>query len=318
VIGAAEIHNLPRLRKRRYSTQGVYSSAEDTVQEPPAKPEKPEKRRGGGGKRKRDVGKSRLSVAELGLEASGRSILPISRDLDALTGGATAHAYELPYDVWWEHANGVLQKRADAASFVKTSKSIGLEAKATDSVDVCTCNPNSGCGEGCVNRLMFIECFPDRCPCKSGCTNRRFQEKDTYAHAMSRFNTREKGVGIRARHPIPQSALVTEYVGEVMTADAYAHRVKTEYAGQCLTHTRLVQPICWVHHVSLWFGLFCSCLLWPLLRFLGFSTPSCACDVVIAFLLGQSFVWFHSMPRRPQRCAHWLMQATSEHVASDL
>lgn len=44
----------------------------------------------------------------------------------------------------------------------------------------CTYEPagmdiSEACGEDCLNRMMMIECRPDRCPCGRYCTNQQFQ-----------------------------------------------------------------------------------------------------------------------------------------------
>ena len=56
--------------------------------------------------------------------------------------------------------------------------------------EVCKCTPisegGSGCGEGCLNRLMFIECYGGpgviggtNCNCGVDCSNRRLSNKET-------------------------------------------------------------------------------------------------------------------------------------------
>ncbi len=40
-------------------------------------------------------------------------------------------------------------------------------------VPVCLCEPESGCRDGCINRMMQYICDPKFCPCKEQCTNGR-------------------------------------------------------------------------------------------------------------------------------------------------
>lgn len=43
-----------------------------------------------------------------------------------------------------------------------------------DDIDVCDCNPSDGrcCGDdSCLNRRVFVECIPGRCPCGDACRN---------------------------------------------------------------------------------------------------------------------------------------------------
>lgn len=35
-----------------------------------------------------------------------------------------------------------------------------------------------GCGDDCINRVVFAECSPDLCPLKERCSNQRIQKHD--------------------------------------------------------------------------------------------------------------------------------------------
>ena len=45
--------------------------------------------------------------------------------------------------------------------------------RLTGAVAICMCSPDSGCGDGCINRLMQYICDPKFCPCGTACTNQR-------------------------------------------------------------------------------------------------------------------------------------------------
>ena len=61
---------------------------------------------------------------------------------------------------------------------------------------------------------------------KKTCSNRRFQNRETFSSHIGRFNTELKGVGILAKQQIPQGAFILEYHGEIMTPEEYADKVK--------------------------------------------------------------------------------------------
>ena len=86
---------------------------------------------------------------------------------------AAKDEFKLPYNLWWESANGILDRKKEEVDFNKVRASFGLEAKASDCVDVCSCDKGGDCSEACLNRSMFIECWPTNCPCRKKCTNRQ-------------------------------------------------------------------------------------------------------------------------------------------------
>ena len=143
--------------------------------------------------------------------------------------------FELPYDIWWQnHHNGFQDDFEGKAEFKKIRALIGEEALATGEPDECYCETEDGvgCGENCVNRMMFMECSPDLCPCRDRCTNQRIAKRQNAGASLQRHFYGGKGVGIRAKKTIPINSFVLEYLGEVMTTDAYAIKVQLEYAGR--------------------------------------------------------------------------------------
>ncbi|XP_050438814.1 probable histone-lysine N-methyltransferase CG1716 [Adelges cooleyi] len=80
-----------------------------------------------------------------------------------------------------------------------------------------------GCGEGCLNRLLNIECGSG-CPLKSFCTNKQFQNKQ-FKHTQL-VKTQNKGYGVCAFEDIPKGSIVDEYVGEVIDQHEMIRRMK--------------------------------------------------------------------------------------------
>ncbi|KAK7861250.1 histone-lysine n-methyltransferase ashh2 [Quercus suber] len=93
------------------------------------------------------------------------------------------------------------------------------------------CKPPSkgqlGCGEGCLNRMLSIECVQGACPCGDLCSNQQFQ-KQKYAN-LEWFRCGKKGYGLKLLEDIPEGKFLIEYVGEVLNMQAYEARQK-EYA----------------------------------------------------------------------------------------
>ncbi|CAL0305489.1 unnamed protein product [Lupinus luteus] len=100
-----------------------------------------------------------------------------------------------------------------------------------DEVMVCYCKPPQegklGCGDGCLNRMLNIECVQGTCPCGDRCSNQQFQKRE-YA-SLDWFKCGKKGYGLKALEDIAQGQFLIEYVGEVLDIHAYEARQR-EYA----------------------------------------------------------------------------------------
>lgn len=48
-----------------------------------------------------------------------------------------------------------------------------------------------GCGEDCINRMVYAECSPQLCPLKQKCSNQKIQ-KHEWASKLVKFMTRDK------------------------------------------------------------------------------------------------------------------------------
>ncbi|XP_054787071.1 histone-lysine N-methyltransferase ASHH1 isoform X1 [Prosopis cineraria] len=85
---------------------------------------------------------------------------------------------------------------------------------------ICECkynasDPDSACGDGCLNVLTSSECTPGYCPCGVFCKNQRFQ-KCEYAKTKL-FKTEGRGWGLLADENIKAGQFIIEYCGEVIS-----------------------------------------------------------------------------------------------------
>ncbi|KAK9943777.1 hypothetical protein M0R45_009374 [Rubus argutus] len=85
---------------------------------------------------------------------------------------------------------------------------------------ICECkydehDPESACGEWCLNVLTSMECTPGCCPCGVYCKNQRFQ-KCEYAKTKV-FKTEGCGWGLLANENIKAGQFIIEYCGEVIS-----------------------------------------------------------------------------------------------------
>jgi hypothetical protein len=78
-------------------------------------------------------------------------------------------------------------------------ESMPCECKYRTDID----DPDAACGydDNCINRMMFMECMVDDCPCERYCRNRRFQLRQ-YAR-VDVIRTDKKGFGLRALTDLP-------------------------------------------------------------------------------------------------------------------
>ncbi|XP_059301922.1 histone-lysine N-methyltransferase ASHH2-like, partial [Lycium ferocissimum] len=106
-----------------------------------------------------------------------------------------------------------------------------------DEIMVCHCELPSdgrlGCGDGCLNRMLNIECARGTCPCGEFCSNQQFQKRN-YAK-LKCFKYGKKGYGLQLLENVSEGQFLIEYVGEVLDMHAYEARQK-EYASKCHKH----------------------------------------------------------------------------------
>ncbi|KAI8343265.1 hypothetical protein BC941DRAFT_448086 [Chlamydoabsidia padenii] len=110
-------------------------------------------------------------------------------------------------------------------------ESMPCECKFEPGVD----DLEAACGDDdmCINRMMFMECIVDDCPCDRYCRNRRFQLRQ-YAR-VDVIRTDKKGFGLRALTDLPRNAFIMEYIGEVITNTEFLRRTRA-YEMEGLKH----------------------------------------------------------------------------------
>ncbi|WMV36789.1 hypothetical protein MTR67_030174, partial [Solanum verrucosum] len=109
-----------------------------------------------------------------------------------------------------------------------------------EDVAVCECkygvnDPETACGERCLNVLTSTECTLGYCQSGENCRNQRFQ-KCEYAKTKL-FRTEGRGWGLLADENIKAGQFIMEYCGEVLSSEAAkkrclayeAHKVKDAY-----------------------------------------------------------------------------------------
>ncbi|XP_044511972.1 histone-lysine N-methyltransferase ASHH1-like [Mangifera indica] len=99
-----------------------------------------------------------------------------------------------------------------------------------EDIAVCVCkydasNPESACGERCLNLLTSTECAPGFCPCGVFCKNQRFQRCE-YAKTKL-FKTEGRGWGLLADENMKAGQFIIEYCGEVISWKEARRRSQT-------------------------------------------------------------------------------------------
>ncbi|KAL2651329.1 hypothetical protein R1flu_019457 [Riccia fluitans] len=103
-------------------------------------------------------------------------------------------------------------------------------------ITVCECvieqeNPESPCGDQCLNMMTCTECTPGFCPSKDLCRNQRFQ-RCQYAQTKL-VKTETRGWGLAAAQDLKAGDFVIEYCGEVIPVKEAFQRAKAyETAGR--------------------------------------------------------------------------------------
>ncbi|EIE89509.1 hypothetical protein G6F46_003760 [Rhizopus delemar] len=110
-------------------------------------------------------------------------------------------------------------------------ESMPCECKYLQEVD----DLDAACGDDnyCINRMMFMECTAEDCPCGRYCRNRRFQLRQ-FAR-VDVIRTEKKGFGLRALTDLPTNSFIMEYIGEVIPNQEFIRRTK-EYEASGLEH----------------------------------------------------------------------------------
>eukprot|EP00252_Welwitschia_mirabilis_P025615 TRINITY_DN8089_c0_g1_i2.p1 TRINITY_DN8089_c0_g1~~TRINITY_DN8089_c0_g1_i2.p1 ORF type:complete len:156 (+),score=21.73 TRINITY_DN8089_c0_g1_i2:418-885(+) len=96
----------------------------------------------------------------------------------------------------------------------------GHKKQKEEDIAVCECkyepdDPESMCGDRCLNVLTSTECTPNYCPCSDHCKNQRFQRCEYVKTKL--FKTDGRGWGLLADQDIKAGQFVIEYCGEVIS-----------------------------------------------------------------------------------------------------
>ncbi|XP_014480309.1 PREDICTED: histone-lysine N-methyltransferase ash1 [Dinoponera quadriceps] len=123
------------------------------------------------------------------------------------------------------------QKKVPSWNYKKIRTNIYYDVKPTTlyEAQACECKPESGCGDDCINRMVFSECSPQLCPCNEKCKNQKIQ-KHEWSPGLLRFMTKDKGLGVKTQHAIKSGNFILEYVGEVVSEREFKSRMATRYA----------------------------------------------------------------------------------------
>lgn len=89
-----------------------------------------------------------------------------------------------------------------------------------EDIAICECKhdinqPDSACGDSCLNVLTSTECTPGFCPSGFYCKNQRFQKCEYVKTKL--FKTENRGWGLLADEDIKAGQFVIEYCGEVIS-----------------------------------------------------------------------------------------------------
>ncbi|XP_078441312.1 SET domain group 26 isoform X2 [Wolffia australiana] len=89
-----------------------------------------------------------------------------------------------------------------------------------EDIAICVCqldvhDPESACGDRCLNVLTSTECTPGYCPCGVYCKNQRFQKCEYPLVRL--FKTVDRGWSLLAAQNIEAGQFVIEYCGEVIS-----------------------------------------------------------------------------------------------------
>ncbi|KAI8342674.1 hypothetical protein BC941DRAFT_466341 [Chlamydoabsidia padenii] len=150
--------------------------------------------------------------------------------------------FKLPLDIIQDYESGRLFGWADSSSskkppgYARILHNIFVERKPRKENDnaVCQCIPpkdGHGCGDDCLNRMMFFECDPSTCPCGDRCSNQKFKKRQ-FVKSLKVYLTDGRGWGIRTKDFIRQGTLITEYRGEIISDKTCQERIRTVYKHQ--------------------------------------------------------------------------------------
>ncbi|KAI9244166.1 hypothetical protein BY458DRAFT_485574 [Sporodiniella umbellata] len=148
--------------------------------------------------------------------------------------------FELPPFIWQEKELDLIKCLKDKKPvFTKIRANLFIERKPkliADERNICHCIPPQGeqelgCGEDCINRLLFYECDAKYCPCGAKCSNQRIQKK-ACDYRLEVFKTQGRGWGLRTQQAIQKGSFIIEYRGEIISQKLCEERMCTDYVNE--------------------------------------------------------------------------------------
>ncbi|XP_044756994.1 histone-lysine N-methyltransferase ash1 [Coccinella septempunctata] len=137
-------------------------------------------------------------------------------------------AFQLPYDLWWQHTHSQLPGRDVVPSWnYRKIRTNVYNVKTTGTaceLQTCNCTPSQKCGDDCINRLVLSECPANM----HRCQNQKIQRHE-WSPGLEKFMTDDKGWGIRTKLPIRSNDFILEYVGEVVSDQEFKERMASIY-----------------------------------------------------------------------------------------
>ncbi|CAH1775003.1 unnamed protein product [Owenia fusiformis] len=85
------------------------------------------------------------------------------------------------------------------------------------------------CNDECLNRMMYAECSPETCPCANSCGNQSIQ-RHKWVKGLEKYNTENRGYGVRTTVKINADQFILEYVGEVVSGKEFRRRMIEKYS----------------------------------------------------------------------------------------
>uniref|UniRef100_T1GD67 Histone-lysine N-methyltransferase n=1 Tax=Megaselia scalaris TaxID=36166 RepID=T1GD67_MEGSC len=144
----------------------------------------------------------------------------------------TVQDFKLPYDIWHAHMNSKLPTKVASWNFKKLRTNVYAPDCRPNTANIdhptCNCKPDVGCGDDCLNKMVYTECYPSTCPNKEKCKNQKIQRHEI-APGVERFMTANKGYGVKTTRKIEKGTYILEYVGEVVNEKVFKERMNTIY-----------------------------------------------------------------------------------------
>ncbi|XP_021377179.1 uncharacterized protein LOC110465579 isoform X2 [Mizuhopecten yessoensis] len=149
----------------------------------------------------------------------------------------TVSDFVLPYDIWWQHEHDLLSKKEEAVTkYKKIRNNVHDDIKPICPYEThpCNCKPPEedvvqGCGDDCLNRLIYTECNPLACPCGERCSNQKIQ-KHEWSPSLKKITTEDRGCGVKSLEPIHTGQFILEYLGEVVSEQEFRRRMTENYS----------------------------------------------------------------------------------------